>query len=152
MCTERKLHSNWRSPADTPSLSPIVVAVLRVRYARHRASPYTFFSQNLSVNRGSTVYIIIIMEHSIAPFLPFTASLCDIDRGMNKLEFKQGPAVDMDRFCTLKPLRLRQIEEIECRGLVSSDTCWYSGGTRWSRAVILKETDSVLCGDNYSIQ
>jgi hypothetical protein len=59
-------------------------------------------------------------------------------------------AVDMDRFCTLKPLRL-QIEEIERRGLVRNDTCWYSGGPRWSRAVILNETGSVLCGVKYSI-
>jgi hypothetical protein len=36
MCTEQKLHSNWRSPADIPSLSPNV-AGLRVRY------PETFF-------------------------------------------------------------------------------------------------------------
>jgi hypothetical protein len=34
MCTERKLHSNCRFPADTPSLSPTVVAGLRVRYSR----------------------------------------------------------------------------------------------------------------------
>jgi hypothetical protein len=43
MCTERKLHSNWCSPADTPSLSPTVAAGLRVRYLRHRSSPDTFF-------------------------------------------------------------------------------------------------------------
>jgi hypothetical protein len=43
MCTERKLHSNWRSPADTPSLSPTVVVGLRVRYSRHRSSSETFF-------------------------------------------------------------------------------------------------------------
>jgi hypothetical protein len=52
MCTERKLHSNWRSPAGTPSLSPTVVVGLRVRYSRHRSSPETFFfSKNLFVNR-----------------------------------------------------------------------------------------------------
>jgi hypothetical protein len=43
MCTERKLHSNWRSPADTPSLSLTVVAGLRVCYSRHCSSPETFF-------------------------------------------------------------------------------------------------------------
>jgi hypothetical protein len=43
MCNERKLQSNWRSPADTPSLSPTVVAGLRVRYSRHRSSPETLF-------------------------------------------------------------------------------------------------------------
>jgi hypothetical protein len=42
MCTERKLHS---SPTDTPSLSPTVVAGLRVRYSRQRSSPETFFSR-----------------------------------------------------------------------------------------------------------
>jgi hypothetical protein len=42
MSTERKLHSNWRSRTDTPSLSPTVVAGLRVRYSRHRSSPETF--------------------------------------------------------------------------------------------------------------
>jgi hypothetical protein len=36
------LHSNWRSPADTPSLSPTVVAGLCVRYSRQRSSPETF--------------------------------------------------------------------------------------------------------------
>jgi hypothetical protein len=52
MSTERKLHSNWRSPADTPSLSPTVAAGLHVRYSRHRSSPETFFfSENLFVNR-----------------------------------------------------------------------------------------------------
>jgi hypothetical protein len=42
VCTERKLHSNWRSAADTPCLSPTVVAGLRVRYSWHRSSPETF--------------------------------------------------------------------------------------------------------------
>jgi hypothetical protein len=43
MCTEWKLHSNWCSSADTPSLSPPVVAGLRVCYSRHCSSPETFF-------------------------------------------------------------------------------------------------------------
>jgi hypothetical protein len=47
MCTERKLHSNWRSPADTSSFSPTVVAGLRVRYSRHRSSPETFFVRKI---------------------------------------------------------------------------------------------------------
>jgi hypothetical protein len=34
MCTEWKLHSNWCSPADTPSLLPAIVAGLHVRYSR----------------------------------------------------------------------------------------------------------------------
>jgi hypothetical protein len=39
MCTEQKLHNNWHSPADTPSLSPACVAGLCVRYLRYRSSP-----------------------------------------------------------------------------------------------------------------
>jgi hypothetical protein len=39
MFTERKLRSDWRPPVDIPSLSPTVVAGLRVRYSRHRSSP-----------------------------------------------------------------------------------------------------------------
>jgi hypothetical protein len=42
-----KVTSNWRSPADTPSLSPTVVAGLRVRYSRHRSSPETFFVRKI---------------------------------------------------------------------------------------------------------
>jgi hypothetical protein len=42
MCTERKLHNNWRSPADTPSLSPTIVVGLHVHYSRHRLSPEMF--------------------------------------------------------------------------------------------------------------
>jgi hypothetical protein len=67
MCTERKLHSNWRSPADTPRLLPTVVASLRVRYSRHHSSPETFFGKfiyepicswwEVYVNRGSNVYV-----------------------------------------------------------------------------------------------
>jgi hypothetical protein len=55
MCPERKLHSNWRSPADTPSLSPTVVAGLHVRYSRRRSSPETSPPpppENLFVIRG----------------------------------------------------------------------------------------------------
>jgi hypothetical protein len=52
VCTERKLRTKWRSPTDTPSLSPTVVAGLLVRYSIHRSSPETFFSpENLFVNR-----------------------------------------------------------------------------------------------------
>jgi hypothetical protein len=39
-----KLHNNWCSLANTPSLSPTVVASLCVSYSRHRSSPETFFS------------------------------------------------------------------------------------------------------------
>jgi hypothetical protein len=57
MCTERKLYSNWRSLADIPSLSPTVVAGLRVRCSRHRSSTETFFRKicswtDLFVKRG----------------------------------------------------------------------------------------------------
>jgi hypothetical protein len=47
MCAERKLHTNWRSPADTPILSPTVVAGLRVRYSRHRSSPEMVFVRKI---------------------------------------------------------------------------------------------------------
>jgi hypothetical protein len=47
MCTKRKLHSNWRFPADTPSLSPAFVAGLRVHYSRHRSPPETFFVRKI---------------------------------------------------------------------------------------------------------
>jgi hypothetical protein len=36
-----------RSPADTLSLSPTVVAGLRVRYLRHRSSPETYFFRKI---------------------------------------------------------------------------------------------------------
>jgi hypothetical protein len=52
MCTERKLHSNWRSSADSPSLSPIVVA----GFSRHPFVTWDVFcSENLFVNWGYTI-------------------------------------------------------------------------------------------------
>jgi hypothetical protein len=77
VCTERKLHSNWHSPANTPSLSPTIVVGLRVLYSRHRSShethslppplsvcPGKFVHEptclwwEAFVNQGSTVYIM----------------------------------------------------------------------------------------------
>jgi hypothetical protein len=82
MCTERKLHSNWRSPADTTSLSPTVVADLRVRYSRHCSSPETFFFGKCIrepicswwaafVNRGFTVLCLHGSMHVICYLAQF---------------------------------------------------------------------------------
>jgi hypothetical protein len=83
MCTERKLHSNWHSPTDTPSLSPTVVAGLRVRYSRRRSSPETFFVRkicswtDLFVMRGVReprfdciwIRVFVVLVHLFEPFL-----------------------------------------------------------------------------------
>jgi hypothetical protein len=88
---ERKLHSDWRSPTDTPTLSPTVVAGLRVRYSRHRSSPETFFVREICswweafVNRGSTVFMkikaavnydTVMVWNLIASFINIPSKLC----------------------------------------------------------------------------
>jgi hypothetical protein len=86
MCNERKLHSNWRCSADTPSLSPTVVAGLRVHYSRHLSSPDTFFFGKFVrkpicswweafVNRGSTVYCTFKYNVYFTALFPVTAHL-----------------------------------------------------------------------------
>lgn len=69
------------------------------------------------------------MEISIDPFLLFTTALARIDRGRIKWQSNRDLAMDMDRFCTVNMLRLRQVEGTQCRGLVSNSSL-YSGAPR----------------------
>jgi hypothetical protein len=86
-----KVTQNWRSPADTPSLSPTVVAGLRVCYLRHRSSPETFFFfgnfvhepicswWEAFVNWGSTVLIIMTFQYAYNNLFHFSnTSLCSV--------------------------------------------------------------------------
>jgi hypothetical protein len=87
MCTERKLHSNWRSPTHTPSLSPTVVAGLCVRHLRHFlfgkfvCEPICSWGEAF-MNRVSTVQWTLSASHISKLLHTSAVRICEWKKGL----------------------------------------------------------------------
>jgi hypothetical protein len=92
MCTERNSHSNWCSPADTPSLLPTVVAGLHVHYLRHRSSSKTFlFGKFVRDERRSwtevPLYVdVYLASTSVTSVLTYPSSHSHMPKGWSRYQ------------------------------------------------------------------